>query len=438
MIERIHLKKYLTKALKKKEDNNTIFRYTTSFNIIDKNHTLNLNHNNIFYISCLDKKIFGVDKCIELKLASKKNIFDLITMNTTIISYGKNKKKPIKWFGNVAFDMDRKFIYPAENIPKGLFFIPKILIEKTENYATITFHTLLNKNINSIIEEYYKLESEAILQINKSNIKNNILTINSIPNKKYYTEIFNKYIDDINNNKYNKIVLSRIQEIELESKLNYIDIFNNMDINCTNYLFSLNKNEKFFGSTPEKIIHLSNNKFISEAIAGTYPKNNNYKKYKLLNNKKELDEHNFVIKHLTRTLKKYSKNIKISKSKILELAHLVHIQTSINGKLFKKKHILEILYNLYPTPAVAGYPIKKTINKINKNESFSRGWYGGCFGWFDQNGNGKFDVSIRCALGKNNKLIVFSGGGIVKESNLEKEWTETESKFKHLLSSIIK
>jgi len=31
----------------------------------------------------------------------------------------------------------------------------------------------------------------------------------------------------------------------------------------------------------------------------------------------------------------------------------------------------------------------------------------------------------------------FSGGGLVKESNLDNEWNETEVKFKHLLSSII-
>ena len=122
---------------------------------------------------------------------------------------------------------------------------------------------------------------------------------------------------------------------------------------------------------------------------------------------------------------------------MLELSHLFHIQTPIKGTLKNNTHILELLYNLYPTPAVAGYPVKNTIDEINSNEPFSRGLYSGCFGWFDQSGNGKFDVSIRCALHKKNKLILFSGGGIVKDSDFEKEWLETETKFKHLLSAII-
>ena len=209
-----------------------------------------------------------------------------------------------------------------------------------------------------------------------------------------------------------------------------------MDNNCTNFLFNLNKNEKFFGSSPEKIIHISNKKIISEAIAGTY--SNNKKKNTLINDKKELTEHNFVVNHLADYLKKYSNNIKVSQPKILSLSHLAHIQTPISGDLNNKIHILEILYNIYPTPAVAGYPLQNAINEININEPFSRGWYSGCFGWYDQEGNGKFDVSIRCAINKNNKLILFAGGGIIKESNVKKEWVETETKFQHLLSSIIK
>ena len=58
-----------------------------------------------------------------------------------------------------------------------------------------------------------------------------------------------------------------------------------------------------------------------------------------------------------------SSDIKISKSRILELSHLFHIQTPIKGSLKNNIHILELLYNLYPTPAVAGYPVKNTIDE---------------------------------------------------------------------------
>jgi len=438
MIKKSHLKECLNKAFNKKENNKTIFRYTAISDIDINNYPFNSKNKNIFYISYSEKKYFGIDKCIELNLESKKNILDLIDTDIQVLSYGENTDKDIKFFGSVSFDMDSNFHHSSENLQKGLFFIPKILIEKTDSYITTSFHTLLNKNIDLIIDEYSELESIIIKhESNKKFKKTKIIKKTSLPDKSDYNNIFNNYIDDINNNKYNKIVLSRTQEITLNSKLNYFDMFENMDNKCTNFLFSLNKDEKIFGSSPEKIIHLTNKKFITEAIAGTYPKTNSYTKQNLLNNKKELSEHNFVIKHLIEILKKYSSDIKISKSKTLELSHLFHIQTPIEGFLKNNIHILELLYNLYPTPAVAGYPVKNTIDKINSNEPFSRGLYSGCFGWFDQNGNGKFDVSIRCALHKKNNLILFSGGGIVKDSNFEKEWLETETKFQHLLSSIL-
>tara|TARA_B100000902_G_C27274671_1_gene898168 strand:- start:1261 stop:1893 length:633 start_codon:yes stop_codon:yes gene_type:complete len=210
-----------------------------------------------------------------------------------------------------------------------------------------------------------------------------------------------------------------------------------MDNSCTNFLFSLKNNEKIFGSSPEKLIYLDNNKLISEAIAGTYSKDKNIDQNELLLNEKELSEHNFVIKHIVKILDGLSLNTTISKSKILELKHLLHIQTLIECNIKENKHICEILYKLHPTPAVAGYPVKDVIDIINNNESYSRGWYSGCFGWYDDNGNGKFNVTIRCGLKKQNELILFSGGGLVKESNLDKEWDETEAKFQHLLSSII-
>ena len=59
-----------------------------------------------------------------------------------------------------------------------------------------------------------------------------------------------------------------------------------------------------------------------------------------------------------------------------------------------------------------------------------------CIGWFDLKGDGRFDVSIRSGLISENRIYLFSGGGIVQESIENNEWNETESKFQHLLSKL--
>ena len=121
---------------------------------------------------------------------------------------------------------------------------------------------------------------------------------------------------------------------------------------------------------------------------------------------------------------------------IKSLHHIHHLFTPINGKLKKYIHIIELLYKLYPTSAVLGFPNNHVLNTIKKNEPFDRGWYTGCIGWFDTSGNGRFDVSIRSALINNNNIHLFSGGGIVKGSTEINEWNETELKFKQLISSL--
>ena len=435
MLNKEKIKKYLKKAVDEKYDEITIFRYSSILNKNIDNKSFNFDYKKSFHLSYPDIKYYGLDNCIKYELKSKRDILNIINKKTKVISFGDNTKAELKFFGSIGFDMDVEFEYPSENTPKGLFFIPKILIEKNKKNTIISFHTLLNKDINSILNDFEKLESKIICKKLKPK-KNKAISRNSI-NKEQYKKTFNKYINDIKNHKYNKIVLSKIQKINLESDINYNHIFNQMDNSCTNFLFSLKNNEKIFGSSPEKLIYLDNNKLISEAIAGTYSKDKKIDQNELLLNEKELSEHNFVIKHIVKILDTLSLNTTISKSKILELKHLLHIQTPIECNIKENKHICEILHKLHPTPAVAGYPVKDVIDIINNNESYSRGWYRGCFGWYDNNGNGKFNVTIRCGLKKQNELILFSGGGLVKESNLDKEWDETEAKFQHLLSSII-
>ena len=168
MIEKTHLKECLNKALKKKENTNTIFRYTAKASIDINNYLFNLKNNDIFHISYPDKKYFGLDKCIEYNLSSKKNILKLINNHTEVIPYGENKNKNIKIFGGVSFDMNNDFHDHSKKIPKGLFFIPKILIESTNSYKTISFQILLNQDIDSMEDwDRAELMFEAIIKTKK-------------------------------------------------------------------------------------------------------------------------------------------------------------------------------------------------------------------------------------------------------------------------------
>jgi len=426
------------------KDEKSLFRYTKKINLNKIDLPLNHKSKNIFYISYKNNDFyFGLGECIKHQISSRNGLLGLKDNSVNIIDYGNNPNIPIQYFGGAAFDLKSTFNNPWKNIPKGKFTIPKILISKKNNALFISIYILNNqsKSFQNIINEYLELFKILVPKKNKSCNNTKIHEQNNYPNKKEYSDIFNYYINEIKNKKYNKIILSRLKHMVTNKDLNFKQIFKNTDKNCTNFLFSLN-NKYFIGSTPENLIDINNNLFTSEAIAGTYKKENKEDikeaiKKKFLSDKKELEEHKYVSNYIYNTLKKYSNKISISEHpEILELKNLYHLKTSIKGKLNKRNHILDIVNKLYPTPAVSGYPKEYALKSIRLKEKKSRGWYSGCIGWFDINGNGRFDVSIRSGLIDNKNIYLYSGSGLIENSILNNEWLETEMKFKHLLNTI--
>jgi menaquinone-specific isochorismate synthase len=433
----INIKGYLNKTIKNISTENILFRYKEKINwdtssisfIFNSSYpTFRFSYpNNIEYI--------GIDYCIKYNLKSITDnwLNELKDIKLPIKSFGKDKGEVLKIFGGVSFNIKNKLKNPWENIPVIFFVVPKILITKEKNQSFISYHCILNKNsdINKIINNYNSILNN--LKNTNSIIKNNLKLIKDVPERKEYTKIFNSLTNDIDNNNINKVVLSRMKIYSILNKC----ILKKDELNCTNFHIDFINNERFIGSTPEKIIDIKNKKITTQALAGTLRKNDNNDLNEFLKNKKELDEHQYVVQDLIKKLNLFSDNISLSKKPtVIELEHLYHINTTIKGTLKKKIHILDVLYKLYPTPAVLGTPMNNAMDAIIKNEPFDRGWYGGCVGWFDLKGEGRFDVAIRTALQKNNKLYSYAGSGLINNANENYEWEETQAKFSHLLSLI--
>ena len=62
--------------------------------------------------------------------------------------------------------------------------------------------------------------------------------------------------------------------------------------------------------------------------------------------------------------------------------------------------------------------------------------YGGCVGYFDYYGNMDTCIALRTLLVKDGKLFVQAGGGVVADSDPEKEFQETLHKAGALLRAI--
>ena len=305
------------------------------------------------------------------------------------------------------------------NLARGKIFIPKYLyMDKggVKNFFTI------NEEINE----------PQIQSIDKSKADQNLVLKNET-SKEYFYSMIEKSKRLIKDTELEKIVISRKKtyqfKFNIQSQLDFIAQCENKFPKCTTFLFDFKDSNIFFGVTPETLFETKGNQFYSEAIAGTFDSKTEEA------TPKELKEHLFVINDIKDKISNfsYNKNIELKPSTI-NLGKMTHLKTSIKCKLKEDANPFDMIYNLHPTPAIAGYPKNNAIHNINSLEKHDRGWYSGPIGWIDSNYNANFKVAIRSAIAKKEEIHIYAGCGITKESNPESEYSESEMKFNSILS----
>ncbi|MDZ7773664.1 MAG: aminodeoxychorismate synthase component I [Balneolaceae bacterium] len=85
----------------------------------------------------------------------------------------------------------------------------------------------------------------------------------------------------------------------------------------------------------------------------------------------------------------------------------------------------EIIRACYPMGSMTGAPKISTMKYIEELENYRRGVYSGAIGYLDPKGNFDFNVVIRTALIRGNRLFYSVGGAITSDSDPGSEWRET-------------
>lgn len=278
------------------------------------------------------------------------------------------------------------------------------------------------KNSSEILEETY---INSNVKINSQD--NDILY--SVKNE--HTSLVQKGIDAINNNQFKKVVLSR-KEIVKVSDVDLINIFQRLLQKYKNafvYVWFHPKVGLWMGATPERLVTLTNGEFQTMALASTQKYVGN------LNpvwGEKEKKEHQYVVDYIVSQIKDQHNGIILKKFSVsdtytIKAGELVHLKADITGEIgsFDLKNLLN---TLHPTPAVCGLPKKASKSFILENEPYERSFYTGFLGEINVNSTTELFVNLRCAEFDSDKVIIYVGGGVTKESNPEKEWEETINK----------
>ena len=237
---------------------------------------------------------------------------------------------------------------------------------------------------------------------------------------------------------YKKIVLARELRLRTQKKVSstkLIHFLRREYPSCYSFIYQLNGEATFIGSTPEKLLSLQSQYVKTEALAGSISRGltatqDAIKEKKLYESAKDLEEHAYVLDAIKEKLLFLTDSLEHTPRPLIKkFANVQHLCTPIAASLSSEMNAIDIVSMLHPTPAVGGYPESGALHHIQELEQFERGWYAGPVGWFNTNKRAEFSVAIRSGLIRRNHVQFFAGCGIVEDSDPQAEWEETRIKF---------
>ena len=253
------------------------------------------------------------------------------------------------------------------------------------------------------------------------------MKISAFPIEKY-REAFDVVIQNINHG--NSYLLNLTFPSKIQIPLSLKDIYHR-----SRERYKLLFKDEFTLFSPETFVRTKDGFIYSYPMKGTIDAALPEAREKILNNKKELWEHNTIVDLIRNDLSIVAHNIEITRYRFITKIHtnnknLLQVSSEIKGKLDDnwQSEIGNILFKLLPAGSISGAPKQKTIEIIKEAESGDRGYFTGVFGVFDGE-NLDSAVNIRFIEKINGDLIFRSGGGITANSNMNEEYQELINKI---------
>jgi isochorismate synthase len=315
------------------------------------------------------------------------------------------------------------------------------------------FHFLFDENEQIIKEQGFNLAEKLFLGKTKSANNqykegNPKICFKENPTAEESFEVLvRKGIEKIEENIFQKVVLSRKKELSFENNISITEAFKKLCKKYPNAFISAvylpEFNSIWMGASPELLVSLNaDGLFKTMSLAGTQSVFNHENERISPSNarwsQKEIEEQAFVSRYIIECFKKVRVREYIENGpKTVEAGNLLHLQTdfSVDTKAIEFKQFATVMLELlHPTSAVCGMPKQAALPFILENEPYNREFYSGFLGPVNINGASNIFVNLRSLKIENNTASLFAGAGITEDSDPKKEWKETEMKMETLLN----
>jgi len=198
------------------------------------------------------------------------------------------------------------------------------------------------------------------------------------------------------------------------------------------------------GSSPEMLVRVGGRKLEYRPIAGTNPRGRDEAadaalEKSMREDEKERAEHVMLVDLGRNDLGRVSDygSVKVRDLMFVErYSHVMHLVSALEGRLRPGLDAVDAFAACFPAGTLSGAPKVRAMQIIEELEPTRRGVYGGGVLYADFAGNLDSCITIRTLLMKGEKAYLQAGGGIVADSDPQREFEETQNKSKALLRAV--
>ncbi len=217
-------------------------------------------------------------------------------------------------------------------------------------------------------------------------------------------------------------------------------------LNPSPYMFHLVLDGiELVGSSPELLVRVADGRVTVRPIAGTRPRGatpaaDEAMRAELLADEKERAEHVMLVDLGRNDVGRLARfgTVRVTDLMVVErYSHVLHIVSQVEGELAPDASAIDAFAATFPAGTMTGAPKVRAMEIIDELEPARRGPYAGAVGYVAA-GDRRMDlaITIRTCVLAGGVASVQAGAGIVHDSVAVREWEETESKARAMLTAI--
>jgi len=222
----------------------------------------------------------------------------------------------------------------------------------------------------------------------------------------------------------------------------FVELFNRNPAAFFSYINA--GNHVVVSTSPERFVQLSGHRVETRPIKGTLargqdPESDRENGERLKNSSKDDAELTMIVDLMRNDLSRVAAadSVVVTEHKRLEpYDNVFHLVSRVQGDLMPGKTAVDLIRATFPGGSITGCPKIRAMAVIDELEPVRRHVYTGSIGYLSFHGTMDLSIAIRTAIIRDDCLVFSVGGGIVFDSDPEKEFQETLDKGKTLMDTL--